>query len=93
MNNTNHENGIEKIINYENILQKSPTGIKGLDEITFGGIPKNRPTLVVGGIGSGKTFLSMQFILKGIVDFNETGVFMTFEEKVCLFTIDITPCF
>ena len=81
MNNTNHGNGIEKIMNYESVLQKSPTGIKGLDEITFGGIPKNRPTLVVGGIGSGKTFLAMQFILKGIVEFNEPGVFMTFEEK------------
>ncbi len=81
MNNKNHENGIDKIINYESVLQKAPTGIRGLDEITFGGIPKNRPTLVVGGIGSGKTFLAMQFILKGIVEFNEPGVFMTFEEK------------
>jgi circadian clock protein KaiC len=76
-----YNNGTDKIINYESILEKSPTGIKGLDEITFGGIPKNRPTLIVGGIGSGKTFLSMQFILKGISEFNEPGVFMTFEEK------------
>ena len=76
-----YENGNDKSIIYENTLEKSLTGIKGLDELTLGGIPKNRPTLVVGGIGSGKTFLAMQFILKGIKDFNEPGVFMTFEEK------------
>ena len=79
--NNTKEKVIDKIINFEESLIKAPTGIKGFDEITFGGIPRNRPTLVVGGIGSGKTFFSMQFILKGITDFNEPGVFMTFEEK------------
>jgi len=62
-------------------LVKSKTGIDGLDEITNGGLPKNRPTLVVGAIGTGKSFLSMQYILKGATEFNEPGVFMTFEEK------------
>lgn len=65
----------------KNILEKSQTGIRGLDEITFGGIPKNRPTILVGGTGTGKTFMSMEYIIKGAVQFNEPGVFMTFEEK------------
>ncbi len=64
-----------------NKLEKSPTGIRGLDEITYGGIPQNRPTILVGGTGTGKTFLSMEYIIKGAVKFNEPGVFMTFEEK------------
>ncbi len=63
-------------------LLKSPTGIKGFDEITFGGLPLNRPTLLVGSIGSGKTFMAMEYIVNGVVMFNEPGVFMTFEEKV-----------
>ncbi len=79
--NKTNEKVIDKIINFDETLIKAPTGIKGFDEITFGGIPRNRPSLVVGGIGSGKTFFSMQFILKGITEFNEPGVFMTFEEK------------
>jgi len=62
-------------------LEKSKTGIFGFDDITFGGLPKSRPTLIVGGIGSGKTFMSMLFILNGISDFKENGVFMTFEER------------
>jgi circadian clock protein KaiC len=60
---------------------KSCTGIKGLDEITGGGIPKGRPTLVCGASGSGKTLLSMEFIVRGAVEYNEAGVFMAFEEK------------
>lgn len=59
---------------------KSPTGITGLDEITEGGFPKGRPTLICGGAGCGKTLMSMQFLIKGILDFNEPGVFMSFEE-------------
>jgi circadian clock protein KaiC len=55
--NNKNENMIDKIINFEESLIKVPTGIKGFDEITFGGIPRNRPTLIVGGIGSGKTFI------------------------------------
>lgn len=62
-------------------LLKSSTGIKGLDDITFGGIPLNRPTLLVGPIGSGKIFMAMEYIVNGIEMFNEPGVFMTFEEK------------
>lgn len=62
-------------------LLKSPTGIKGFDDITLGGIPQFRPTLVVGAIGCGKTFMAMEYIINGVVNYNEPGVFMTFEEK------------
>lgn len=59
---------------------KTPTGIDGLDEITEGGFPKGRPTLVCGEAGCGKTLLAMQFLIKGITEYNEPGVFMSFEE-------------
>ena len=62
-------------------LPKTPTGITGLDEITGGGIPKGRPTLVCGDAGCGKTLMSLEFIIKGAIDFDEPGVFMAFEEK------------
>jgi len=62
-------------------LAKSPTGITGLDEITTGGLPKGRPTLICGEAGSGKTLLSLEFIIRGALEFNEPGVFMAFEEK------------
>jgi len=62
------------------VFPKSPTGIEGLDEITEGGFPKGRPTLICGGAGCGKTLLSMQFLIKGITEFGENGVFMSFEE-------------
>ena len=61
-------------------LPKSPTGIQGLDEITGGGLPKGRPTLVCGGAGCGKTLLAMEFLVRGARQFNEPGVFMAFEE-------------
>lgn len=61
-------------------LLKSPTGIKGLDEITGGGLPKGRPTLVCGNAGCGKTLLAMEFLVRGATQFNEPGVFMAFEE-------------
>lgn len=61
-------------------LEKCPTGIRGLDEITGGGLPRGRPTLVCGGAGSGKTLLAMEFIVRGIRDYGEPGVFMAFEE-------------
>ena len=63
------------------VLQKSPTGIKGLDEITGGGLPKGRPTLVCGGTGCGKTLLAMEFLVRGATEFGEPGVFMSFEER------------
>src|SRR5512143_3372582 len=61
-------------------LAKAPTGIAGLDEITGGGLPKGRPTLVCGSAGCGKTLLAMEFIVRGATQFNEPGVFMAFEE-------------
>ena len=63
-------------------LQKCPTGIRGLDEITEGGLPRGRPTLVCGPAGCGKTLLAMEFITRGITEFNEPGVFMAFEENI-----------
>ncbi|MDF2449872.1 MAG: KaiC-like protein [Bacteroidota bacterium] len=62
------------------VLEKSPSGIAGLDEITEGGLPKGRPTLICGGAGCGKTLFGMQFLVKGITEYNEPGVFMSFEE-------------
>ena len=64
------------------VLQKSPTGINGLDEITNGGLPKGRPTLVCGEAGCGKTVFSLEFIVNGATQFNEPGVFVAFEEKM-----------
>jgi circadian clock protein KaiC len=61
-------------------LPKAPTGISGLDEITFGGLPRGRPTLVCGAAGCGKTLLAMEFLLRGAEQHGETGVFMAFEE-------------
>ena len=61
-------------------LPKSPTGIQGFDEITGGGLPKGRPTLVCGGAGCGKTLFGMEFLVRGTTQFNEPGVFMSFEE-------------
>src|ERR1043166_6124008 len=61
-------------------LAKAPTGIPGLDEITNGGLPRGRPTLVWGGAGWGKTLLAMEFLVRGALDFDEPGVFMSFEE-------------
>jgi len=61
-------------------LPKAPTGIQGLDEITGGGLPKGRPTLVCGGAGCGKTLLAMEFLVRGATELNEPGVFMAFEE-------------
>ena len=63
-------------------LARSPTGIQGLDEITVGGLPKGRPTLVCGRAGCGKTLLSMEFLVRGAFQYNEPGVFMAFEENV-----------
>jgi len=64
----------------EIFLSKSPTGILGFDEITCGGLPAGRPTLVCGGAGCGKTLFGMEFLVRGATRFNEPGVFMSFEE-------------
>ena len=61
-------------------LQKCLTGIKGFDEITQGGLPKNRTTLVSGNAGSGKTLFGIDFLINGVIQFKEPGVFMSFEE-------------
>ena len=61
-------------------LPKTPTGISGLDEITLGGLPRGRPTLVCGAAGCGKTLFAMEFLLRGAEQFGEPGVFMAFEE-------------
>jgi circadian clock protein KaiC len=62
-------------------LEKSPTGILGLDEITQGGLPKGRPTLICGSAGCGKTLLSLEFLVRGATQYHEPGVLMCFEEK------------
>lgn len=62
-------------------ILKTLTGIKGLDEITGGGIPKGRPTLICGAPGAGKTLFSVEFIVRGATQYKEPGIIMTFEEK------------
>ncbi|HET9528637.1 MAG TPA: circadian clock protein KaiC, partial [Pyrinomonadaceae bacterium] len=61
-------------------LQKEPTGIPGFDEITGGGLPAGRPTLICGSAGAGKTLFAMEFLVKGAMRYDEPGVFMSFEE-------------
>lgn len=63
------------------LLSKTKTGINGLDEISMGGLPKGRPTLICGGPGCGKTVMALEFIVRGATLYNEPGVFMAFEEK------------
>src|SRR6185369_13048931 len=70
----------KKTVTRNRLLPKSPTGIAGLDEITGGGLPKGRPTLVCGSAGCGKSMLGVEFLLRGATQFNEPGVLMTFEE-------------
>jgi circadian clock protein KaiC len=71
---------VKRELNAVSGIEKCPTGVTGLDEITDGGLPRGRPTLVCGGAGSGKTLLGMEFIVRGAKDFDEPGVFMSFEE-------------
>src|SRR4030065_1919975 len=61
-------------------LPKAPTSMQGLDEITGGGLPKGRPSLVCGGAGCGKTLFAMEFLVRGAAQYNEPGVFISFEE-------------
>ncbi len=58
-------------------IRKAPTGIPGLDEITAGGLPAGRPTLICGSAGCGKTLMGMEFLVRGIVEYGEPGVFVT----------------
>ncbi len=62
-------------------LPKTKTGISGLDEITEGGLPTGRPTLICGDAGCGKTLMAIEFIFRGATQYNENGVFVAFEEK------------
>lgn len=62
-------------------LVKAPTGVKGLDEVTSGGLPKGRTTLIAGGPGSGKTLLGVEFLVHGALDYGEPGVLLAFEES------------
>src|SRR4051795_910453 len=62
-------------------IEKSSTGIAGLDEITYGGLPKGRPTLLCGSAGCGKTLFSMTFLYNGAIEYDEPWVFIAFEEK------------
>src|SRR5688572_18443820 len=61
-------------------LKKAPTGIEGLDQITGGGLPQGRPTLICGGPGCGKSLMGIEFLVRGAMQFGEPGVMMTFEE-------------
>src|SRR5512134_1186343 len=61
-------------------LAKTATGIQGLDELTGGGLPRGRPTLVCGSAGCGKTVLGIEFLVRGAIQFDEPGVLMAFEE-------------
>src|ERR1019366_7325527 len=71
-------------------LPKCPTGIQGLDEITDGGLPRGRPTLVCGGAGCGKTLLAAEFLVRGAARFDEPGVFMAFEETEAELKANVT---
>src|SRR5580704_7850896 len=62
-------------------LPKARTGIEGLDEITDGGFPAGRPTLICGGPGCGKTLFGLTFLVEGITAYHEKGVLITFEER------------
>ena len=63
-------------------LQKVPTGISGLDELTRGGLPAGRPTLVCGGPGCGKTLLATTFLVRGAIDHGEPGLLVSFDERI-----------
>ncbi|HEY6190993.1 MAG TPA: circadian clock protein KaiC [Bacteroidota bacterium] len=70
-------------------VSRAPTGIKGLDEITLGGLPKGRPTLVCGSAGSGKTLFAVEFLVRGALQYGEPGVFLSFEENADDLTVNV----
>ncbi len=74
---------------YRNVLPKTPTRIVGFDEITGGGLPKGRPTLVCGEAGCGKTLFAMEFLVRGATQCNEPGVFISFEETAEEVTVNV----
>jgi circadian clock protein KaiC len=71
-------------------LAKCPTGIRGLDEITQGGLPQGRPTLICGAAGCGKTLLGIEFLVRGATEYKEPGVFMAFEESEGELAMNVT---
>src|SRR6476646_10095450 len=71
-------------------LPRCPTGIQGLDEITYGGLPRGRPTLVCGTAGCGKTLFATEFLVRGALQFGEPGVFMSFEETAEELTANVS---
>ena len=73
----------------EKDLPKCPTGIQGLDEITGGGLPRGRPTLVCGAAGCGKTLFAIEFLVRGVIQHGEPGVFMAFEETAPELTANV----
>src|SRR6185437_5353072 len=62
------------------VLRKAPTGIAGFEEISGGGLPHGRTSLVMGGPGSGKTVFSLQFLINGVRPYGDPGIFVAFEE-------------
>lgn len=74
---TKNRNGVKRA---PQALPKAPTGVQGLDEITGGGLPLGRPTLICGSAGCGKTLLAMEFLVRGAMEYDEPGVFFAFEE-------------
>ena len=74
------DSGTGFLTSADHALPKVPTGITGLDEITLGGLPKGRPTLVCGSAGCGKTLLAMEFLVRGATQYDEPGAYITFEE-------------
>jgi circadian clock protein KaiC len=77
----NKKMSVRKRIKRPRHLPKAPTGIQGLDEITVGGLPKGRTTLVCGSAGCGKTMFAMEFLVRGAQQYGEPGVFVSFEES------------
>ena len=72
-------------------LPKALTGISGLDEVTGGGLPRGRPTLICGPAGCGKTLMAMEFLVRGTTEFDEPGVFIAFEETAADLTANVSP--
>jgi circadian clock protein KaiC len=71
---------MKQVYGKKDLLKKTPTGINGLDEITLGGLPRGRTTLIAGSAGTGKTLLAVEFLVRGANDYDEKGVFVAFEE-------------